>query len=103
MAHKFCRVEVNGIDACSGPVVVKANEFFYHGEYWCIPKNSQFPHETNRLNGWRMWLWGTLVASNTVTYKVKPLQSLQGINFAVKAVDWEFTTKWKPIFKLMER
>ena len=41
--------------------------------------------------------------SDTVTYKVKPFRSLQGIDFAVKAVEREFTTKWKPIFKLMEQ
>jgi hypothetical protein len=50
-----------------------------------------------------MWLCGTVVVSDTVTYKVKPFQSLQGINFAVKAVEREFTTKWKPIFKRMEQ
>ena len=43
------------------------------------------------------------MVSDTVTYKVKPFQSLQGINFAVKVVEREFTTKWKPIFKLMEQ
>ena len=40
---------------------------------------------------------------DTVTYKVKSFRSLQGINFAMKAVEWEFTTKWKPIFKRMEQ
>jgi hypothetical protein len=97
------RVDVNGIDACSAPIVAKANEFFYRSKYWCIPENFQFPRETNRLNGWRMWLCGTVVVSDTVTYKVKPFRSLQGIDFAVKAVEREFTTKWKPIFKLMEQ
>ena len=72
--------------------------FFYQGKYWCIPENFQFPRETNRLNGGRMWLCGKVVVSDTVTNKVKPFQSLQGINFAVKAVEREFTTKWKPIF-----
>ena len=84
-------------------IVAKANEFFYQGKYWSIPENFQFPHETNRLNGWRMWLCGAVVVSDTVIYKVKPFQSLQGINFAVKGVERAFTTKWKPIFKLMEQ
>ena len=39
MAREFHRVEVNGIDACSAPIVAKANEFFYQGKYWCIPEN----------------------------------------------------------------
>ena len=46
MAHEFCMVEVNGIDACSAPIVVKANEIFYQGKYWCIPENFQFSCET---------------------------------------------------------
>jgi hypothetical protein len=50
-----------------------------------------------------MWLCGTVVVSDTVTYKVKPFQSLQGMTLAMKAVERELTTKWKPIFKLMEQ
>jgi hypothetical protein len=38
----------------------------------------------------------------TVTYRIKPFCSLQGIDLANKAVEREFTTKWKPILKLME-
>ena len=80
------RVFVNGIDACSAPIVAKANEFFYRSKYWCIPENFQFPRETNRLNGWRMWLCGTVVVRNTVTYKTKLFCSFQGINIAGKEV-----------------
>mgnify|MGYP006209086981 FL=1 len=56
-----------------------------------------------RLNGWRMWLCGKVEVSNSVSYKIKPFHSFQGINFAEKVVEREFTTKWKPIFKLMEQ
>jgi hypothetical protein len=28
---------------------------------------------------------------------------LQGINFVEKVVEQEFTTKWKPIFKMIEQ
>ncbi len=38
-----------------------------------------------------------------MTYKVKSFCSLQGKDFDEKVVEREFTTKWKPIFKLMEQ
>ena len=50
-----------------------------------------------------MWLTGMVVVSNNVTYRIKPFCSLQGKDFWDKAVEREFTTKWKPIFKLMEQ
>ena len=43
------------------------------------------------------------MVSDTITYKIKLFCSLQGIDFAKKAVEREFTTKWKPIFKMMEQ
>ena len=94
---------VNQIDASSAPVVASANQFLYRGKYWCVPESFQFPHEMNRLNGWRMWLCGIVVVSNNVAYKIKPFHSFKGLDFAEKAVEREFTTKWKPIFKLMEQ
>jgi hypothetical protein len=99
------RVAVNQIDASSTPVFSSANQFLYRGKYWCVPKSFQFPLEMNRLrlNGWRMWLCGNVVVHNNVAYKIKPFRSFKGINFAEKAVEREFTTKWKPIFKLMEQ
>ena len=66
------RVDVNGIDACSAPIVAKANEFFIGVSIGVSPKEFQFLRETNRLNGWRMCLSGTVVVSDTVTYKVEP-------------------------------
>jgi len=97
------RVAVTHIDASSAPVLASANQFLYRGKYWCVPESFQFPREMNRLNGWRMWLCGMVVVSNNVVYRIKPFCSFQGIDFAEKAVEREFTTKWKPIFKLMEQ
>jgi hypothetical protein len=42
--------------------------------------------------------WWQVTLSPT---KLKPFQSLQGIDFAKKVVESEFTTKWKPICKMM--
>ena len=50
-----------------------------------------------------MRLCGAIVVSNNITYKIKPFHSLQEKDFVEKAVEREFTTKWKPIFKLMEQ
>jgi hypothetical protein len=36
------RAEVNGINACSAPIVVKANEFFTGVSIGVFPKNSSF-------------------------------------------------------------
>jgi hypothetical protein len=49
-----------------------------------------------------MWLCGTVVISNMATYRIKPVCSLQGIDFFNKAVEREFTSKWTPVFKMME-
>ena len=43
------------------------------------------------------------VVCNSANYKAKPSCSLEGKDFADKVVEREFTTKWKPIFKLMEQ
>ena len=40
--------------------------------------------------------------SNTVTYRIKTIHSLKGVYFVNKAVEREFTIKWKPISKMME-
>jgi hypothetical protein len=37
-----------------------------------------------------------------VTYRIKPVCSLQGVDFSNTAVEREFTAKWKPTFKMME-
>ena len=42
MAREFHRVEVNGIDACSAPIVAKANEFFIRVSIGVSPKISSF-------------------------------------------------------------
>ena len=42
MACKFRRDEVNGIDACSAPIVAKANEFFIRVSVGVSPKISSF-------------------------------------------------------------
>ena len=44
-----------------------------------------------------------MVINYTVPYKIKPFCSLQGIEFVEKAIEREFTTKWKPILKLMKQ
>ena len=38
-----------------------------------------------------------------MAYIIKPFHFLQGIDFAKKPVEREFTTKGKPIFKLVEQ
>jgi hypothetical protein len=44
-----------------------------------------------------------VVINYYVPYKIKPFCSLQGIEFVEKAIKREFTTKWKPILKLMKQ
>ena len=41
-ACEFRRVEVNGIDACSAPIVAKAHEFFIRVSIGVSPKISSF-------------------------------------------------------------
>ena len=85
------QVEVNHIDSSAVPVFTKSNEFCCRGKYLWVPKIFQFLQDVNRLNGWKVWHCVTVVCS------------LQGIDYAKKGVGREFTTKWKPTFKLMER
>ena len=55
------------------------------------------------MNGWQMWLHGQVVVSNNVTYKLKPFRSLTGRDLHKKSVERELTTKWRPIFRMMEQ
>jgi hypothetical protein len=96
-------VAVEDVEASQVPIVPKVNEFCYKGQYWCVPENFELPKETKRLNGWRMWLCGQVVVSNNVTYKLKPFRLLTGKDLHKKSVERELTTKWRPIFKMMEQ
>jgi hypothetical protein len=96
-------VAVEKVDASQVPIVPKANEFNYKGRYWCVPENFQFPKDTKRLNGWRMWLCGQVFVSKNVAFKLKPFRLLQGKDLHNKTVERELATKWKPIFRLMEQ
>ena len=96
-------VTVGEVEASLVPIVPKVNEFHYKGQYWCIPENFELPKDTKRLNGWRMWLCGQVVVRKNVTYKLKPFRSLTGKDLHKKTVERELTTKWKPIFRMMEQ
>ena len=96
-------VAVEDVEASQVPIVPKINEFFYKGQYWCVPENFELSKETKRLNGWQMWLCGQVVVSKNVTYKLKPFRLLTGKDLHKKSVERELTTKWRPIFKMMEQ
>jgi hypothetical protein len=97
----FVSVEV--VEASQVPIVPKVNEFYYKGQYWCVPENFELPKDTKRLSGWRMWLCGQVVVSKNVSYKLKPFRLLKGKDLYKKSVERDFTTKWKPIFRVMEQ
>ena len=46
---------------------------------------------------------GQVVVSKNVTYKLKPFRLLTGKDLHKKSVKHELTTKWRPIFKMMEQ
>ena len=95
-------VVVEDVDASQVPIVPKANEFYYNERYWCVPKNIEFLKDTQRLNGWRMWLCGQVVVSSNVPYKLKSFCLLKGTDLHNKSIECEFALKWKPIFRLMD-
>ena len=46
--------------------------------------------------------WQVVVSKN-VSYKLKPFRLIKGKDLHKKLVEHDFTTKWKPIFRLMEQ
>ena len=92
----------NLVDASEEPIVATCNQFFYRGRFWCVPESFCLPRETNRFNGWCMWLQGMIVVSQNVTYCIKPIRLFQGVDFPSKAVKFDFSNKWSLIFSMME-
>ena len=80
------QVDVEDVEASQVPIVPKVNEFWFKGQYWCVPENFELPKKTKRLNGWQMWLCGQVVVSNNVTYKLKPFRLLTGKDLHKKSV-----------------
>ena len=91
-------VTVEDVEASQIPIEPKINEFFYKGQYWCVPENFELPKETKRLNGWRMWLCGQVAASNNVSYRLKPFLIVKGQRFPKKSVYHDLTIKGKKLF-----
>ena len=76
-------------------------EFFYKSTNWCIPESFQFPAGITRLNGWRLWLKGTVIVEGSKQWRIKPYRKLAGHNFHSKQLKDEYKLNWKPIFTKM--
>jgi hypothetical protein len=96
------QVDVQSVDAATAPVVALDNQFVYNGRLWCLPKDFDFPYDTSRYSGWRMWLDGVVVVSGGRSYKIKPLRKLKDKDFHAVSVRNSFKLKWKPVFNMME-
>jgi hypothetical protein len=96
------QVDVQSVDAAIAPVVALDNQFSYKGRSWCLPKDFDFPDDTSRYSGWRMWLDGMVVVSGGRSYKIKPLRKLKDKDFHAVSTRNSFKLKWKPVFNVME-
>lgn len=96
------QVDVQSVDAAIAPVVALDNQFSYKGRSWCLPKDFDFPDDTSRYSGWRMWLDGMVVVSGGRSYKIKPLRKLKDKDFHAVSTRNSFKLKWKPVFNMME-
>ena len=75
-------------------------EFHYKGTNWPIPETFQFPKETKRLQGWRMWLKGSLIVVGSQQYRIKPFSKMSGRDLHSKELKNEYKLNWKPIFSI---
>ncbi len=71
-------VSVEDVEASQVPIVPKVNEFYYKGQYWCVPESFELPKDTKRLSGCQMWLCEQVVVSKNVSHKLKPFRLFKG-------------------------
>jgi hypothetical protein len=83
-------LEQNDIPIADTVQVAGPFEFHYKGTNWPILETFQFPKETKRLQGWRMWLKGSLVVVGSQQYRIKPFSKMSGHDLHSKELKNEY-------------